>query len=500
MIVVTVPTVLANVSGDDIRWPWPAPRYGWPLAWHWRDWQHWYGASTKLDYNFSAARLSANLVTWLIMLAAAGAACEWLLRRYRPQFRWSLRTMLAAIGAIAALCAWYASVSKRADVQDPIISLADQDQVTGHISLYLERSGPKWLDLVGAGRFRRRVVGADLNYSDDRDESVLKRLAPLPDLRYLEIGVSEPTPGMAAALAGLPQVRVLRIGETLFKHNLNWDECIAAIGKLHQLEELHLGEVTDSGSLAYLANLTKLKSLSIRFDWDDEEELDATETNDEASILARLPELPRLEALDLGFWYYGDEWDYLLDEQDVRHLTRQPHLKSLNFSDIVVTDTGLAALAFLPSLEELAIGDDTATAKRLQTLVVLKHLKWLHIQRYTAVDKDTLAALQKQDSLEDLDIAGEGMSETERGVLHVLKTFKELRVKQYGNYDKNDRLTTVSLDRGGQIFALESEVDGFLQALDALREAHPGVVIDADPKWFDPRRGEMRDPELPVQP
>lgn len=76
----------------------------------------------------------------------------------------------------------------------------------------------------------------------------------------------------------------------------------------------------------------------------------------------------------------------------------------------------------------------------------------------------------------------------------------ETAPEQYGSYDKSDRLTTVTLDHGDQILALESEVDDLRGALEALRQAHPGIVIDSDPNWFDQRRGEMRDPKLPGQP
>src|SRR5487761_664672 len=69
LALVAAPIVLANLSGHQVRWPWPKPTLGWPLLGRWRNVKHWYGAVTALDQNYSAARLTANLAMWLGMLA-----------------------------------------------------------------------------------------------------------------------------------------------------------------------------------------------------------------------------------------------------------------------------------------------------------------------------------------------------------------------------------------------------------------------------------------------
>lgn len=72
--------------------------YGWPLAWRG------YTIVANLDisigivdWHYRASRLAGSRAVWFLMLAAPAAACEWLLRRYRPCLRWSLRTMLIAV-------------------------------------------------------------------------------------------------------------------------------------------------------------------------------------------------------------------------------------------------------------------------------------------------------------------------------------------------------------------------------------------------------------------
>ncbi|HEV3339946.1 MAG TPA: hypothetical protein VG125_06305 [Pirellulales bacterium] len=519
LIVVAAPTVLANLS-PEYRWGWSRPWYGWPLTWYWRDWQLWYGASTELDYNFSAARLTGNLVMWLLMLVASGVASEWLLRRYQPRFRWSLRTMLAAVGLLAAICAWGVQLRARAKVQDPIIAMMGEalssrppylfmSMGDGSPHLYLERWGPKWLDLVGADRFRRRIVGADVQWSKQGDEEKLKRLAAVPDLRYLKIEIRAPMHGMAASLAQLRQLRTLRIDTSSTRYSVS-QECLAAVGELTRLEELHLGNISDSRGLVHLEHLTNLKSLSLGLVWDlgddedepgepdtnldsgdEDEKMESTEaeTNQEMPSLAYLPALPRLEAVDIR------SETVTIDDEDIRGLAILPRLRSLNLnrsssnvtsSSSNITDEGLAELASLKSLEELGIYGVTSAG--CQTLSAVKGLKVLHIQRYVPVTKEILEVLPSQDSLNERD---GGKSQAEQGVLGLLKWFKD---------EPSDRLTTVALDHGDRILAWESEVDGFQRALDALRQAHPGIVIDSDPKWFDQRRGEMRDPKLPGQP
>jgi hypothetical protein len=244
--------------------------YGWPFLWRQFVFVFTPGPSGGIGWRHSGGRLAANIAVWLVILAAAGGACELLLRRYRPRLRWSLRSMLAAVGLAAALCGWFAVARERANVQDPLIA--------SHGYLWLEQWGPGWLRLVGADRYCRRIVGASLTLAapDDRHdgkvEEFLKRLPRMRSLRYLFVGVEHLTPGMddafTRALRDAPQLRVLSIeGSPSVGHT---DEervsrkCLAAIGQLTELEHLGLERMRlDGDALACLAGLTKLKTLRL---------------------------------------------------------------------------------------------------------------------------------------------------------------------------------------------------------------------------------------------
>jgi hypothetical protein len=388
LIAVAAPIVLANLSEGE--WPrgWSLGvsrffLYGWPLIWRWRNCSVGYGSMVVLDWNFSAARLAVNLTTWLVMLTAVGIACEWLLRRYRPRLRWSLRTMLTAVGLLAVLCAWCTALRDRANVYDSLI--AEIHKQNGRVCL--GRWGPKWLDVVGADRFRRRIIGASLQtYNDNFDgEELLRRLGKLPDLRYLELSgfVDLWTSGMVAALGDMGQLRILRIESYQQSAVGISDEELAAIGKLNQLEVLDLQDtrVTNDG-LRHLAGLTNLKSLRLVNDYRDfyygddyygKSRLEHLASSGELLVPAHLPVLPRLEAICFKFG--------LVRDRDVRQLAAFPRLKSLDFSETFVTDAALAELASLESLEELAI-HDVASGAGHESLCALKRLKALHIEPY----------------------------------------------------------------------------------------------------------------------
>ena len=433
LFVVAATIVLANLSVElspgAIESPWNYPSHGWPLIWRWRIVGGGYNVVWVLDRNFSAVRLICNMAVWLVMLAVAGGACEWLLRRYRPRLQWSLQSMLAVVGLLAVFCAWCTALRDRANLQDPIISaFEDQGQ-----EYYLEYCGPEWLGLVGADRFRRRIVGAALDYSRDDDEELLKRLGRLPSLRYLSLSVEQLTPGMAAALGGMPQLRILRIDDTVSTDDdVTSQECLAAIGKLAELEELRLEGMIKivSGSLGCLDGLKNLKSLGLEVsgvqEWEIvavagvvEAELERLDRSHGLLLLADLPALPRLETIDLRY--------SRVDDHDLHFLTVLPRLKSLNLTDTFITDAGLLELASLESLEELAINNGMVSVAGLESLLALKHLKSLHLDR---------------------------------------------------SYDNSNRLSVLLLDHGDELSALESEVDGLRRALEALRQSNMGIVID----------------------
>jgi hypothetical protein len=329
------------------------------------------------------------------------------------------------VGVAALFCAWCAALRNRANVQDSLIAEIEKD---GQSGVYLERWGPKWLDLVGADRFRRRIVGAYLRSSNEIcAENLLRRLGRFPNVRYLNLTYYKSTPGMAAALGDIAQLKILVIQQ--YQGDDGGDVGIrggvlAAIGKLNHLEVLSLdGSSNAFGSLARLAGLTNLKSLRLYNDvyyvyGRDEFELEDSLGIGELPLFASLPALPRLEAIWIN--------PRIVRGDVVRQLAVLPRLKSLSVSKRPVTGAAWAKLASLESLEELAI-DEVALAARLKSLLAIKRLKALHI---------------------------------------------------FSN--KDDSLTTLPLDKDGQLFVRESDVDACRRALEALRRSKPGIVIDAE--------------------
>jgi hypothetical protein len=380
---------------------------GWPLLWNqYLLLMHGYGA-VVLGWRFSAWRLAANVVMWLVLLAVPGAAFEWALRRYRPRMRFSLRTMLAAVGLVAMLLGWFVWARERANKEDALIAMLMEENGEA----WLERWGPKWLDLVGADRYRRHIVAARVRAMPVEDEEsdnraaigLLGRLSELRDLQYLLLNVDHLTSEIAAALKDFPQLRMLSIESRFVQsgamaelaralsdmpqlrvlsisprvsiyddelYSQQDDEsqighdCLAAIGKASKVEHLHLcGLTIRSESLTLLESLKNLKSLSLALVRRIQDESQAS------PLFSRLCELPQLESLELA----SD-----ITDDDLPYLVRAPRLKLLRLSQPEVTGAGFKQLAHLEGLEELSCHGDVVSAACFESLVALKHLKRLH--------------------------------------------------------------------------------------------------------------------------
>lgn len=456
--------VLANLSydysragdGDVIH-----QSYGWPLIWHRVVLSSWeYFGYRAVGWYYSVPRLAANLTLWLVLLALLACTCEWLLRRYRPRPRWSLRTLLVVVGLVAGVCGWFARARNRAAIQDPLI--VSMKGSYGAPLVFVERSGPVWLDLLGMDRFRRRIVLANywqLDAAEPGDEQLFLQLSHLSDVRYLtnfhvdeltptmakalgdmgqlqslSINVKRLTPGLPAALSDLRQLRTLSIEQDSFSIEQDYsttddeygrlaDECLAAIGTMTHLERLKLTNLPLRGaSLACLSELKSLKSLHVDFwngewtgsrkrkpipedclraiaglkqiEWLKLEDLRVSSASlaclagltelktlelyglvtDSRPMLARLPPLPRLEALDLS--------ESHIDDDDLRRLAVLPQLKSLSVGESsrgqsLLTPAGLAELASIESLEEVALEGDVESAGGIEALREIKYLKRL---------------------------------------------------------------------------------------------------------------------------
>lgn len=396
--------------------------YGWPLLWR----QHVIACSIAWanvqGECYSPGRLIGNALLWFVMMAVPTAVCEWLLRRYRPRLRWRLRTMLAAVGIMAALFGWFAAARNRADTQDALIAVCQKNRTRAGI--WNERFGPKWLELVGAERFRRYVRGVEFRDRGDDHESqaVFNNLGQLPHLRYLFCEIRQLTPTMVNSLREMRGLRLLSMDAGNLPicddNEQIWRDCLEAIGAMAHLEQLHLDagqNKIDSESLAHFAGLANLQRLSLN-----------SVRSDDQSLLDHLPALPNLETVDLRNSAFGD--------QDLRTLTALPNLKSLNLADTEVTHLGLADLAASQSLEELTINSDAVTPAALESLLAIKRLNKLHI---------------------------EGIS-----------WHREL--------SGHARIVPLALDGGSAVGVAESDLDPYGNVLEALRRSKPGIIIDRD--------------------
>ena len=253
-MVVSVPTVLANLSfGSPDSWK---AAFGWPMTWYSYVYLRSKGLGPVHGWDYSAARLVGDLLLCLLMFTAVAFISEWLLHRYRPRMRWSLRTLLVALGIVAVLCGWCAAACSRAREQDALIAWAGDDDVL------VERWGPIWLDLLGADPLRRRVVGATLQWYHPGHDELPDALARLRDLQYMDVGGNLLTPGTCAALGDMLQLRTLIIQGPI-RNEEAADECLAWAGRQSHLERLRLDMChgIPVENVAHLRGVAGLKSL-----------------------------------------------------------------------------------------------------------------------------------------------------------------------------------------------------------------------------------------------
>lgn len=437
-VVIGVLIVAANLSCETVVTEpyFFRAEYGWPFMWHWHGVVLWPSSQTFefriYEWSFTARRLAGNLALWLILLVVPSAACEWFSRRFRPRSRWSLRTLLVAVALASGCCAWFVRARDRADAEDAFIA-------TNRMEALVEDRGPQWLDLFGADRFRRRIVGVDLSTAggaegDEKIERILHTLARLPNLQYLFFEVEHLTPGMGQAMADFRQLRALSIERVIYNYEkLDGHvphEFLAAVGQMAELEQLRLaGVVLEGESLARLAGLTNLKRLNLEY----------CRVNggspSGSHLLSQMPPIPCLETIDL--------WGAQVVDDDIYNLSILPRLRSLSLLYTDVTRLGLKQLASLKSLEELSIGGEALFAADLESIGGIPALKRLHIESHNPV------------------------------------------------------VPTATLDLDGEdwVWVSVGELEGCRGTLKALRKSHPGIVVDGETTVMQLPSEEMSPPE-----
>jgi hypothetical protein len=138
----------------------------------------------------------------------------------------------------------------------------------------VQRSSPKWLDLVGLDYLRQRVVAVGqphLKTGDPRDEQLLQQLSCLPDLRHLCFYTDELSPSMADALRGMRRLESL----DLVFDRLTLDVA-PALSELRRLRSVSLNVLNSTSGegveqrahdcLAAIAKLPDLEAVELRYD------------------------------------------------------------------------------------------------------------------------------------------------------------------------------------------------------------------------------------------
>lgn len=545
-VVAAATIALANLSFDepaigDEGVPSPAiahRSYGWPIIWHrivLLDHGGMAGGNSTVGWYYSVPRLAANLVLWLILLTASSGACEWLMRRYRPGLRWSLRTLLVFVALVAGLCAWYAKARDRAALQDEIIGAK-------HHHVFVERWGPKWLDLFGMDRYRRRVVDAEIYVFRESNVEELLPLARLPDLRSLSLSApfSELPPPAAEALGEMRQLRTLWIdlahltprlpaalGELrelrsltiqLGRVNANGiasdglvagddaarlvDESLAAIGQMTHLEKLSLLNLPMRGEsltrLSHLKNLKALEFLSWDGDWNGPERHEPKPED----CLRAIATLTQLE------WLTVKAGRQRVPNESLAHLAGLTELKTLRLA--LATDDAhmLSYLPPLPRLEALDLTHSPVDDDDLRHLSVLRRLRSLSFDDSLGSAPSLctcagLAELAAAESLEELRL--EEVSPEQVLALRAIKRLKRLHIGGCPMGAVGNLGQELTLDDGETIYLFEDGLEEFRRALAALRESNPGIIVDSDQMtmvdrtWdaYSAEPGAVGDPERP---
>ncbi|HVX12678.1 MAG TPA: hypothetical protein VHC22_15970 [Pirellulales bacterium] len=529
LLAFATPLVLANMSFEkDMRlltWRPGATikaSFGWPLIWNW------YFVAPFDDiywWDFSAVRLAGNIVIWLVTLVLLALAWEWLLRRYRPRWHFSLRTMMVAVALVCVLCAWSVMVRKRANEQDALAESLG--------SVRVERWGPKWLGMIVPDRFRRRVVGVSVHLGrspweeaqegdaedavdvqrqpdeasgkmddkesdaydeetpkdeDRRDDEISARLGRLSSLRSLHISCGRLTPATADALANLRQLRALGLDRDDGWRGEPPD--IAWLGKLHQLEYVSLTDVR-SDELAFLTGLTYLNSLALNLSdcaGNDQPEMDRRlavigkltwlrrvrlEGSPRMQI-AHLANLTNLESLSVEFDRFPGDEDRLrqcfaaigkMTQLEQLDLTSSPEPQGGGVRSLQVCADDLACLRGLANLKSLTLHISCDKAESHDCLAALGQLTQL---RRLRLDGDLVSGgvieLAPLASLEEL--TGDHWMATPTAI-ESLSALKNLRAVHIAALDRDFARTT-------------AESDHLRRVVRSLRQSRPRLVIDGN--------------------
>ena len=292
--------------------------HGWPLRYARRTlshrtqadgrppaWQPWEGPGER-----SVVNLLADVVIWGIVIVAAGVAAQYWRSRRRAIWQLDLRDLLMLTGAAAVALAWLAAA--RFDYQRDRFLLAEYRQRSGNPEMPHEfaASVPAWWPDWLQGKYRqafnriclyrssgdtdlacqhphiitlretayhpqfpahlrqmRGLEALDLSYTElpyfdaTRQATLLRDLAPLPNLRGINLYSTNVTDADMAWLAACPRLEVIDLSDTKVG-----DHGLALLAKLPRLRVLRISSprVSDAGcrSISRMATLEELSLAS----------------------------------------------------------------------------------------------------------------------------------------------------------------------------------------------------------------------------------------------
>lgn len=149
----------------------------------------------------------------------------------------------------------------------------------------------------------------------------------------------------------------------------------------------------------------------------------------------------------------------------------------------------LAAISELMQLQELRLENIVIASGSLTCLENLNSLRSLcvvdcfrsgHWNDEEVVDLPPMfGQLPALPQLEELDLGVDDIDDRDLRQIAALPRLKALHVERYvASKDRSQGIYEIRLDNGGEITMPLGEANAFLPALEALREAKPGIVID----------------------
>ena len=232
-------------------------------------------------------------------------------------------------------------------------------------------------------------------------------IARLKGLKILDIRHAKLTNTGMGLLTNMKSLEMLSLPQYVTDQDFAW------VGRMTWLKRLYMAQsrMTNAG-LAPLENLTSLTELELAGGYFDESEAKHITGLGDASLV-HLAKLPSLQYLMFSIGAFSDA--------GLVHLRTVPSLRNLNLGNQPITDKGLAEISHLTWLESLGLRHTQITGAGLpylKSLTVLKNLDFsAEGQTSTSVSDTDMAAVKEIKSLECLKMSNFYL--TDKGVAYI---------------------------------------------------------------------------------